>query len=122
MLTHKDVNKYLEVRILILKRIKEIAKILNIYVPTVHSEYVLHNDNVLILGRKSFPTEYLCESNEYILNEQDIKKKNQEDRVLQIKKMNAIEGYKENLELIEFSKKELLELGVDPDSIEVSKT
>lgn len=117
MLTKEDVDKYVELQELILSRIKEVASLVSVSAPTLVKDYSIEHSNVFIRGRFSFPASYLYESDTFIIDIQNAKKKANEDRLLGIKKANAIEGYKENLELVELAKKELVELGVDPETI-----
>lgn len=120
MITKEDLDKYFETRESILNRLRELKGILvfrTIEEPSGHYDYKIGIENITIRGRYTFPTEYLSLSKESIIMMEKEKKRSEEDRLLRIKKANAIEGYKENLELVELAKKELVELGVDPDTI-----
>lgn len=112
-----DIDKYVELQELLLIRVREVADLLEIQKPNLLNEVKLEHYNIFIRGKFSFPANYLCESNDTINKIKAAIKQANEDRRLGIKRANAIEGYKENLELVELAKKELVELGIDPDTI-----
>ena len=113
MLTNKEIGNYLVIKSTILNRIQEVAK--------PNSTEISIKQERAYCGDFSIPIAYLYNSDVFVLDSERVKKEAREAKILGIKKANAIEGYKENLELVELSKKELVELGIDPDTIKVDE-